>query len=37
MFTDFVTECQEEAIKARRTKGLVNDVQQTETGSQRTP
>lgn len=30
MFTDFVTECQEEAIKARRTKGLVNDVQQTE-------
>jgi hypothetical protein len=30
MFTDFVTECREEAIKTRRNSGLVNDAQQTE-------
>lgn len=30
MFTDFVTGCREEAIKARRTTSLGNDVQQTE-------
>lgn len=30
MFTDFVTACREEAIKARRTTGVVNDVQKTE-------
>lgn len=30
MFTDFVTECREEAIKARRTTGFVNEAHQTE-------